>query len=195
MYKTDREGVIEQVMQFAKIMRIFSIIGIAFAGIAIFFILLTMLIGSAVELPAFLVGVIGFVALLLVVIGLLLQIYFFKYYGKVLQKVETKTYCSNKPALLHLVLSILSILRTLQVFVSGDGFPIIGLAIGLFLVYLTFGIYNGLKTIESNRYFDYDELEPTTFDYTVMPEPVDTNRSQTTANNANHGNDSWVKED
>ncbi len=194
MYKTDRQGIIEQVQQFSKYIRIFYIIGFVVVGFAIIAILLSMLLGSVVDLPIAAVGAIGGIALIIVIIALLIQIYFFKYYGKVAKQTQAGIYTSATPALVNLVFSVIGILSTIRDFFKGEGFPIISLAISLISIYLVYGVYNGLKMIEKNRYFDNVATEATAVDYSPVQEAVSTSQNQTT-NTANRDNGSWVKED
>ncbi len=195
MYKTDRDGIIEQVQQFSKIIRVFYIIGFIFIGIAIIAILLSMLLGSVVDLPIAAVGAIGGIALVFIIIILLIQIYFFKYYGKVAKQTQAGIYTSTTPALVSLVFSVIGILSTIKDFLKGDGFPIISLAISLLSIYLVYGVYNGLKMIEKNRFFDNIESTATTVDYSPVTDQSNTTITEVTNNSADHNNGSWVKED
>ncbi len=199
MYKTDRQGMIEQVQQFANVIRTFYIIGFFFMGIGIFLSLLSILFGSlsniAIDLPLHLIRAIGVVTLAILIFFLIIQIFFFRYFGKVIKQTQAGIYTSTTPALINLILVGLGVLSTIKDFLMNEGFPLVSLVINLILIYLIYGVYNGLKTIEKNRFFDYAASTATTTDYS----PV-INQTETTADNAtnkvdNHNNGSWIKED
>ncbi len=199
MYKTDRQGVIDQVQQFSKYIRIYYIFGFVIMGIAIIAVLLSLLVGSVIDVPLGFLGAFGGIALVFIIVILLIQIYFFKYYGKVAKQTRDGVYTSTTPALVNLVFSVIGILSTIKDIFKGEGFPIVSLAIGLLGIYLVYGVYNGLKLIEKNRYLDYASDAAATIQYNPVPEHPETTSEVTstevTNNSADHGNGSWVKED
>ncbi len=154
MYKQDREGMIGQIIQFSKIIRIFYIIDFIFMAFLFAIVLFSMLVGTAAELSLGVVGALGGLALVFLVIALIIQIYFFKYFGKAIRQTEQQVYTSPTPALVSLVFSAISILSSLKELFDGRIYTIINLLINLLGIYLVFGVYNGLKTIKEKGYFD-----------------------------------------
>ncbi len=177
MYKKDKIGMIEQVIKFAKWIRIFYAVGFVIYGIMVIFIaglMLTILSQIQPALAIFL----GVLIIALVILGFALQIYFFKYFGKVAKQTRNGIYTSAKPALVNLIFNGISLFRSLREIPEDGLLGIIGILITLFVSYLVYGVYQGLKAIEDNHYFDNAVSQPTMNNSVVTQQ-----------------DDTWIKED
>ncbi len=204
MYKQDRAGILNQVESFSKIIRIFFILGFVLSGLLTIVVIIAMFVGSAVKLPIAIVGAMGIIILVIIACGLIVQIYFFRYYGKVINQTHNSIYTSPTPALIYFILSALSLLSSVNSVITGEFLPIFFVAINAFYLYLVLGVYVGLKKINDERYFD---SQPTVFDYaptvegnglnqaTQTTREVDTATQGTLKRSATHDNGSWIKED
>ncbi len=199
MFKLNRENAVKQVCQAAKLIRIFYIIGFAFMAIAVLFVLLALLMSTFGGAPIILIGTTGGIVFSLVVIILLIQIYFFNYYGKVIRQTQAGVYTSEAPALISLILTVLSLIggllsAALNIFLLVSMFFS---AVKCIVIYI---VYKGLITIYNNRLFDDDSEEIENNANIFSPdkanfEPEIVEQSKDNAATDDYDNGSWIKDD
>ncbi len=201
MQEKDKSLVIERIIKYAKWIRIFYIISFVFIAIATVIILFLIAPSLSLYGSSYAAGAttIGLISLLVIGIALMIQIYFFNYYGKVIKNSQNGQYTSATPAMVNFVLIILSILSSFKNIADGNYSHLLSLALTIFTAFLVFSIYKGLKEIKDTGYFDQPIATEYAPDYTVdyQNETTTTFPEKQAINSAGQikQNDTWIKED